>query len=161
MILPTHIVAVGGVVENEQGEILLVKHNNGEWAYPGGIVEAGENLIDALIREIREESGVNVSIDKLFWVGSNTSTHEGHSGVKIVPTKVVFNFICSFIDFIDGTLRGSDETIEARWVKKDEILDMLQPVIRDRFQAYLDFTGNVQYMEYTSRPYELKLKQHI
>ena len=158
MILPTHIVAVGGVVENEHGEILLVKHNNGEWAYPGGMVDNGENLIDALIREIQEESGINVSVDKLFWVGSNTSTHEGHSGVKIVPTKVVLNFICSFID---GELRGSNETVEARWIKKDNVLDMLQPVIRDRFQAYLDFDDDVQYMEYTSRPYELKLKQHV
>jgi len=158
MILPTHIVAAGGVVENEHGEILLVKHNNGEWAYPGGQVEVGENLIDALAREIREESGVNASVDKLFWVGSNTATHEGHSGVKIVPTKVIFGFICSYID---GELRGSDETVEARWVKKDDVFDMLPLILRDRFQAYLDFDGNVQYMAFTSRPYELNLKRDI
>ena len=158
MILPTHIVAVGGVVENEHGEILLVKHNNGEWACPGGQIEVGENLVDALIREIREESGINVSVDKLFWVGSNTETHEGHSGVKIVPTKVIFNFICSFIG---GELRGSDETVEARWVKKENVIDMISPITRDRFQAYLDFDGDIQYMAYTSRPYKLNLKRNI
>ncbi len=35
MMMPTHIVAVGGVVENERGEILLVKDRNG-WVFPGG-----------------------------------------------------------------------------------------------------------------------------
>ena len=158
MVLPTHIVAVGGVVENEHGEILLVKHNNGEWACPGGQVEVGENLVDALTREIREESGINVSVDKLFWVGSNTAVHEGHSGVKSVPTKVIFNFFCSYIN---GEPQGSNETLEARWVKKGDVLSMIQPITRDRFQAYLDYNGTVQYMEYTSRPYKLKLKRYI
>lgn len=42
MIMPTHIVAVGGIVENEKGEILLVKVRNG-WVFPGGQVEVGWN----------------------------------------------------------------------------------------------------------------------
>jgi len=158
MTFPTHIVAVGGIVENEQGEILLVKHTNGEWGCPGGQVEVGENLIDALKREIWEESGVHVSVDKLYWIGSNTAAHEGYGEVKVVPTKVIFNFICSFID---GELRGSDETLEARWVKREHALEMVQPLLRDRFLAYMEFDGSVQYMEYTSRPYELKLKRQV
>lgn len=158
MILPTHIVAVGGVVENERGEILLVKHINGEWACPGGQVENGENLIDALKREIYEESGINVTVNKLFWIGSTTSAHEGYNGVEIVPTKVIFNFTCTYIN---GELRGSNETSEACWIKRDKALDMLHPATRDRFQAYLDFSGIVQYMEYASRPYKLKLKRHV
>jgi 8-oxo-dGTP diphosphatase len=54
---PTHIVAVDGIVENERNEILLVKNRDKEvWTVPGGQVEIGENLIDALIREIKESS---------------------------------------------------------------------------------------------------------
>ena len=40
---PKHIVAAGGIVENDQGEILLVKHcDHKTWAFPGGQVENGE-----------------------------------------------------------------------------------------------------------------------
>lgn len=60
--MPTHIVAVGGIVENEQGDILLVKTHHGWWVFPGGQVEAGENLIDALSREIKEESGIDTVV---------------------------------------------------------------------------------------------------
>jgi 8-oxo-dGTP diphosphatase len=44
--MPTHIVAVGGFVEDENGNILLVKTIHNGWVYPSGQVEAGENLID-------------------------------------------------------------------------------------------------------------------
>ena len=57
-IMPTHNVAAAGVVENEAGEILLVKTYNGSWVFPGGQVEVGENIIDAVKREILEESGI-------------------------------------------------------------------------------------------------------
>jgi 8-oxo-dGTP diphosphatase len=46
MAMPTHIVAVGGFVEDENGNILLVKTIHNGWVYPGGQVEAGGNLID-------------------------------------------------------------------------------------------------------------------
>ena len=45
MILPTHIVATGGLIINEKNEILLVKNPRKGWEYPGGIVEEGETLI--------------------------------------------------------------------------------------------------------------------
>jgi 8-oxo-dGTP diphosphatase len=49
MAMPTHIVAVGGFVENVQGEILLVQTQHNGWVFPGGQVEVGENLTDALM----------------------------------------------------------------------------------------------------------------
>lgn len=74
MTFPTHIVATGGFVEDGQGNILLVKTRDGGWVYPGGQVEVGENLIDGLIREIKEESGIDVSVGSLVGVYSNTGT---------------------------------------------------------------------------------------
>lgn len=62
MPFPTHIVAKGGFVEDGQGNILLVKTRDGGWVYPGGQVEVGENLIEGLIREIKEESGNDSSV---------------------------------------------------------------------------------------------------
>ena len=73
MIMPTHIVAVAGVVENDKEEILLVKTYHGGWVFPGGQVEVGENLMEAVEREIKEESGIVVNVEKLFVVSSNTA----------------------------------------------------------------------------------------
>jgi len=160
MIMPTHIVAAAGVVENEKGEILLVKTYHGGWVFPGGQVEVGENLIEAVIREIKEESGINVTVNKLFAISSNTATNKGYNGIEIVPTKVMMDFICTFID---GELCISDENSESCWVKKDEVLDMITaPAIRKRFQAYLDYDGTVQYLAYVTQPeFNLKVNRKI
>lgn len=54
--------AVYGIVE-DQGRLLLVKNrNNGKYTLPGGGVEIGEGIVDALIREVREETGIVVEV---------------------------------------------------------------------------------------------------
>lgn len=161
MQMPVHIVAAGGFVENSQGEILLVKiRRDGSWVFPGGQVEVGENVIDGVIREIKEESGIDATVSHLIGVYSNTATYEGHSGVKIVPTKVMFDFVC---EPVGGKLATSDETSDSRWVKKEEVLEMISaPALRARYQAYLDYSGHVQYMDYITQPqFELKLQRKI
>lgn len=159
--MPVHIVAAGGFVENAQGEILLVKvRRGGHWVFPGGQVEVGENLIDGVIREVKEESGIDVTVSHLVGVSSNTGTYEGHSGVKIVPTKVMFDFVC---ETVGGELTTSDETSDSRWVSKKEVLNMVvAPALRTRYQAYLDYNGSVHYMDYVTRPqFELKLGREV
>ena len=158
---PKHIVAAGGIVENNHGEILLVKHRDHKaWGFPGGQVENGENLIDAVIREIKEESGINASVDRLFAVSSNTASYEGTHGYETIPTKVMFDFICKFVD---GELSASDEIMESKWVKRDDVMDyMTSPAYRERFQAYLGFNGTVTYLEYVTRPeFVLRLKRDM
>ncbi|EHB68632.1 NUDIX hydrolase [Paenibacillus lactis] len=159
MIMPTHIVAVGGIVENEKGEILLVKVRNG-WVFPGGQVEVGENLIEALMREIKEESGIDITVSHLIGVYSNTSTYPGYNGVDMVPTKVMMDFVCTYSG---GELCTSDETSDCRWVPQSDVLQyIMAPAIRTRFQAYLEFTGTIAYMEYITKPsFEMKLKRTI
>lgn len=161
MQMPVHIVAAGGFVENSKGEILLVKiRRDGAWVFPGGQVEVGENVIDGVVREIKEESGIDVEVSHLVGVFSNTATYEGHSGVKIVPTKVMFDFVCKPIG---GQLATSEETSDSRWVNKNEVLDFITtPALQTRYQAYLKFNGTVHYMDYVTRPqFEVKLKRNI
>ncbi|GIP41237.1 putative MutT/NUDIX-like protein [Paenibacillus sp. J31TS4] len=160
MPMPTHIVAVSGVVENELGQILLVKTHHGGWVCPGGQVEAGENLIEALIREIKEESGIDVTVSCLFGVFSNTGVHKWHDGVTDVPTKVMLDFVCKPVG---GALGTSEETSESRWVERETVLDLVTaPAIRTRYQAYLAFDGKPVYMEYVTKPeFEVKLDRTI
>jgi len=158
MKMPTHIVAAGGIVEKEDGTILLVKTQHDGWVYPGGQVEVGENLLDALCREIQEESGIEASVSYLVGVYSNTSTYKWHDGVTDVPTIVNFDYVCRPIG---GQLATSEETSDSRWVAKERVLDFITaPYVRLRYQAYLDFTGSVYYMEYATYPqFELKLRR--
>jgi len=127
---------------------------------PGGQVEVGENLMDALIREIKEESGIDITVSYLFGVFSNTGVYKWHDGVIDVPTEVMLDFVC---EPIGGELRTSEETSECRWVEKDKVLDMVTaPAIRTRYQGYLDFNGNLHYMEYITNPnFEVKVNRTI
>lgn len=160
MAWPTHIVAAGGFVENEQGDTLLVKTHDGGWVFPGGQVEVGENLVDALIREIKEESGIDVTVSQLVGVYSNTGIHKWYDGVTDVPTKVMFDFICKPVG---GELCTSEEASEVMWVAKEKVLDWItQPAIRTRYQAYLDYDGNTRYMDYvTGDTFEVNLDRTV
>lgn len=157
MTMPTHIVAVGGIVKNDNNEILLVKTIHGGWVFPGGQVEVGENLIDALYREVYEESGIDIVVVNLIGIYSNTGMYKWHDGKTDVPTKVMMDFICQPIG---GELATSEETTDSRWVAKDEVLDMVTaPAIRERFQAYLEFDGSINYMDYLTNPdFKVKVK---
>ncbi len=158
MVFPTHIVAAAGVTTNTNGEVLLVKTHHGGWVFPGGQVENGENLIDAVIRETKEESGVDIEVGKLFCISSNTGEHPGYNGVKVIPTKVMMDFICVAVG---GETCISEENSETGWFQKDKVLEMISaPAIVERFKAYLEFDGNIQYLEYITKP-EFTIKSKL
>ncbi len=159
-VMPTHIVAGAGIVINENDEVLLVKTYNAGWVFPGGQVEVGENVIDAVKREIMEEAGVDIEVGEVFCISSNTGKYPGYNGVKEIPTKVMLDFICKAKS---GMPRPSDENSESAYVPKDKVLELITaPAIRERYKAYLEYAGRPNYMEYVTKPeFELKLKRLI
>lgn len=159
-VMPTHIVAVGGIVVNESGEILLVKHNHAGWAFPGGQVEVGENLIEALQREILEETGIEAEVGEVFCISSNVAKNAGYNGITEIPTKVVLDFLCRKLG---GQARPSEENSETAWFPREKVLAMMTaPVYRERFSAYLEYDGRPRYLSYVTQPtFERKVKRNI
>src|SRR5690242_1366197 len=104
---PRHIVAVCGLFTNTAGEVLLVKTPRRGWECPGGQVELGEELIAALIREVDEESGCEVEVERLVGVYSNIAP----------PEKVIFMFRGRHRS---GAPCPSDETLEAGWFSVEQ-----------------------------------------
>ena len=76
------------------------------------------------------------------------------------PTKVMLDFICRKTG---GEVRGSEENSESSWIRKETALSMIQaPAIRERYRAYLEYSGRRCYLEYVTHPvYELKLKRNV
>lgn len=159
-VMPTHIIAGAGIVTNDKDEVLMVKTYNYGWVFPGGQVEVGENVIDAVKREVMEEAGVEIEVGEVFCISSNTSKNPGRNGVKEIPTKIILDFICRAKG---GVPRPSDENSESMYVPKDKVLDLIQgPAYIERYKAYLEYAGRPIYMEYVTRPsFQIRLKRLI
>ncbi|GEM_PF-433809 len=136
MILPTHIVAAGGLITNDKGEVLLVNNPRKGWEYPGGIVEQGETVIQGLIREIKEESGIEVEVVNIVGIYSSTKKKKGYNGVKEVPTIVTIDFICKYKS---GNLTISDESKDVRWFFIGEALEIINKKQLHRFKKALAY----------------------
>lgn len=117
----THFVSVAGLVRNDKDEILLLKSPNRGWEYPGGMVEPGEALQDALIREIKEETGVDVEITGFIGVCKN-----------IQKDVVNIDFSCKYTG---GELATGDESLDVKWVSRDEALELVTyPLTKKRLE---------------------------
>lgn len=68
---PNHSLSAGAVVLNEEGKILLIKGPQRGWEFPGGIIELGETIQEGIIREVKEETGIDIEITKFCGIYQN------------------------------------------------------------------------------------------
>jgi len=114
------VVGIGAVIIN-QGKIALIKRGNepskGKWTIPGGLVELGENLQAAVIRETKEETCLEVDNPCLIDVVDNVDLDE--------QGKVKYHYV--IIDYLvhvkAGTIKAASDAAELRWVPFDEVED--------------------------------------
>ena len=111
--------SVNVAVTNAAGELLLIRRSDNEnWALPGGGIELGESLIDAAVRETREESGIECEITGL----SGIYTDPGHVILYTSNGEVRQEFsIVLTARAVGGQLASSSETTEARWVASGDL----------------------------------------
>ncbi|MBX6388334.1 MAG: NUDIX domain-containing protein [Frankia sp.] len=128
---------VGGsaIVTDEHGRILLERRrDNGRWGLPGGGMMIGEWFADCVVREVREETGFEVRIDRLVGVYSNPSH------VMVYPDgerRQEFS-VCCACTIIGGELRVSSESLAVEFVAVED-LDKLEfhESARQRIADYL------------------------
>jgi len=125
----------GVIIANNEGEILLQKreHKGSEvWSIPGGIMELGESIEEAAIREAKEETGLDIALEHLIGVYSKYE-HEHSNGDKTQTIVIAFKALV-----LGGELHiDGDETLDLKWFSKENrptmFVQQLEDVVIDYF----------------------------
>jgi len=120
----SHPVPAVGAVCWRGDEVLLIRRGRaprlGEWSIPGGKVERGETLQDAVLRELLEETGVQARIGELLAV------------YEIIEPRFHYVLIDYSAEWVSGEPVAGDDAIEARFMPFDEAMALInQADIRD------------------------------
>ena len=131
------LVGVGAIVI-EDDRVVLVKRGHaplqGKWSIPGGVLEVGETLRKAAVREVLEETGLTIEPGELLGVFE-----------RVVPDEqgrtkyhyVLIDFLCRRVA---GELAAGDDAEEVRWFRDDELAGLelareTEEVIRKGFRT--------------------------
>lgn len=130
-----HFISAATIVLNDQKEILLIKGPMRGWEMPGGIVEEGESIKDAAIRETKEESGIDIEVLKFCGVFQNVSKSICNTLFLAKP--------------IGGEFTTSSESLEVGFFPIDQALEMITiENFRQRIEYCLDSNKHPFYVEF-------------
>jgi len=115
------LVGVGAIVI-ENSRVLLVKRADpplqAQWSIPGGVLEVGELVRDAAIREAREETGLIVEPADLLGVYDRVLRNAEQ---RVQYHYVLIDFLCRWVG---GELQAASDAAEVRWFTREELPDL-------------------------------------
>lgn len=122
---PHYSVSVAAAVVRPDGRLLVVRRrDNGHWEPPGGILEAGETINAGLVREVFEETGVTVEVDRLTGVYQN-----------LVRGVIALVFRCHLVA---GTPQPTDESSQVAWLTVNELTERMDEAYAIRLADAID-----------------------
>jgi len=111
------IPCVAAVITDDRGRLLLIKRGHepgaGLWSLPGGRIEPGETNTEALVREMREETGLVVEVGPLIGAVRRPARHGDVLDIRDYAATV-----------IGGTLTPGDDAADARWVDVTDLYSL-------------------------------------
>ena len=114
----TPLVGVGAIII-EDNSVVLVKRGHaplqGKWSIPGGVLEIGETLRKAVVREVLEETGLAVEPGELLGVFERVIADDQG---KMRYHYVLIDFLCQRVA---GELAAGDDADEVRWFRREEL----------------------------------------
>jgi mutator protein MutT len=125
------VVGVGAIIL-KNGAILLEKRSNepgkGKWSIPGGVVELGENVRQAVKREVEEETGLIVEVQSLIDVVDSITLDENKA------VKYDFVIIDFLVEIKKGSVSPASDAEELKWVQFSQVEEFdLTDSFRDFF----------------------------
>jgi 8-oxo-dGTP diphosphatase len=112
------VVGVGGVAISN-GQVLLIRRKSppleGEWSIPGGMLEVGENLREAVKRELAEETGVDVRVGQLIEVFDRIFLD---ADARPEYHYVILDYLC---EVSSGTARAGSDASEVAWAAETDL----------------------------------------
>ena len=124
------------IVEDDRGRIVLVHRlDNDLWALPGGGMELGESIEETAVREVREETGLDVSITGLVGIYTNPN-----HVMKYDDGEVRQQFsLCYTTRLIGGQLAFDAESTDIAWLDSAEIAELnIHPSMRLRISHFFE-----------------------
>lgn len=158
-IIPTaanHTLGVGAVVINDKNELLVIKEkiSNLGFKLPGGHIDNGELITNAVVREVFEETGIEVEFDSIISLG-HFYPHQFHkSNLYCVCTAKAKTF--------EINIQDSAEIIDAKWIDvyeylaDEKVLAYSKAVVLASLEKHKGFSlGNLETLSHIKKDFEL------
>ena len=129
------VVGSSAVVVNDEGRILLQRRSDsGNWALPGGAMDIGETFAQSAVREVKEETGFDVRIERIVGIYSDPRHVFAYEDGEV---RQEFS-ICLACAITGGELQVSSESTEVQFFPFDEVAGLaMHESIRKRIKDYL------------------------
>ncbi len=133
------VVGSSAVVVDDEGRILLQRRSDsGNWALPGGAMDIGETFAQSVVREVKEETGFDVRIERIVGIYSDPGHVFAYDDGEV---RQEFN-ICLACAIVGGELSVSSESTDVRFVSFDEVAGLtMHESIQKRIR---DYTSGVE-----------------
>lgn len=122
--MPLLMPSVAAVILNAEHQLLLQQKTDDTWSLPAGMIEPRESPVQALIREVREETGLKVRAERLLGAfGGDGFAYTYPNGDQVMYTVLLFQ--CTIEG--DAGVQRDDETLRLEWFAKEHLPPLALP----------------------------------